>query len=150
MPAISLKAAHIFPWASGQVLTTEIFDKLELHPQHCLDDGRSGVNAIGYYGLDEYWITDSTGIHHQLEYSGPTSAIAPECLLAEEVDWEKLRAGTYFDKGYFVIVRNVDEQSPAAMYFGIKARLNRSRFGSLIQMPKVWIISSTMFTYSKI
>lgn len=42
MSALSLEAAHIFPWASGQVLMTEIFDELELHPQRCLDDGRSG------------------------------------------------------------------------------------------------------------
>lgn len=49
------------------------------------------VNAVGYYGFDEYWITDPTGIHHQLDYSGPKDTIAPEIVLAEEVDWNTLR-----------------------------------------------------------
>lgn len=46
---------------------------------------------IGKLRTHEYWITDSTGLHHQLDYSGPTNTIAPEILLAEEVNWESLR-----------------------------------------------------------
>lgn len=36
-------------------------------------------------------ITNSTGIYYQLDYSGPTRTMAPEILLAEEVDWDTLR-----------------------------------------------------------
>ncbi|CAO1600220.1 hypothetical protein XANCAGTX0491_003921 [Xanthoria calcicola] len=67
MPAACLKAAHIFPWASGQLLMTEIFEE------------GAGLNSI-YNAV----------------------------LMSEE-------AGTHFDKGNFVIVPNVDEQSSAAI-----------------------------------
>ncbi|KAL8794658.1 MAG: hypothetical protein Q9182_007606 [Xanthomendoza sp. 2 TL-2023] len=48
------------------------------------------VYAIEYDGMDEYWITDATGIHRQLDYSGPTSTHAPDILLAEEATLDLL------------------------------------------------------------
>ncbi|KAI4105231.1 MAG: hypothetical protein LQ339_003562 [Xanthoria mediterranea] len=67
MPAACLKAAHIFPWASGQLLMTEIFGE------------GAGLNSI-YNAI----------------------------LMSEEAE-------THFDKGNFLIVPNVDEQSSAAI-----------------------------------
>ncbi len=67
MPSGIMKAAHIFPWAGGQVLMTEIFGE------------GAGLNSI-YNAI----------------------------LMSTEAEG-------HFDKGNFVIVPNVNEQSPAAI-----------------------------------
>lgn len=74
------------------------------------------VNAIGYYGLDEYWILDHYNIHRQLEYSGPTQTSAPEVLLSEEAELDQFDEEILYeleyseDERYQDILKEIERQ----------------------------------------